>query len=540
MAKKKKKKPNNGKAGGNAKQSAAKAAAPKKPPAAEAKSDPTPKEDTTAAAEKSKSESDKTATANATDSRDTVMLPASLKNALRADYSQLLRIRNVQWVIVLAAVVGALLLGYYLSSIFVPLLVAIAIAYILNPLVVRLEKKGINRTRAVLLIFIGFIAVSAAVGSWFVASIVRDVQSMNQQASALLEDFRSNQDEWIASWNESAPESVHLDPKEDPFGRVIDIAIEKLAPSDSEAEPPAAASARADMATARSDLLSNFQRVDKNGDMVITRDEVSDSEFKRLDRDEDSKVTPEEWFIRFGATTPTEDGRTLAPATTKAAEGMYSIVSTSLVSFFTLVLFVVLVPIYTWYFMVGWEKVVERGRQYLPGNHRQRIVRILSEIDAMLKAFFRGRIVIVMIITVLTTATYLIFGVKYAVLLGLLGGFGVLVPYAAMVLSWIPALVLIGIDPEAGWGTLIGVSICFHSIQALEQFVLTPKLLGDAVELHPVTILIGVFVMFSLLGLFGALLAVPLTAIAKTLGREFLLPYFKSLAADNPKRTSAT
>ncbi|MCA8918181.1 MAG: AI-2E family transporter [Planctomycetes bacterium] len=538
MAKKKKKKGSGGNASNHAKKGGAKASTPaKKTPA---KPDPKPQPAVSTDLGAAKPEPDKRPTAKVSDSRDTVMLPATLKNALRADYSQLLRIRNVQWLIVLAAVIGALLLGYYLSSIFVPLLVAIAIAYILNPLVVRLEKKGVSRTRAVLLIFIGFIAVSAAVGSWFVASIVRDVQSMNQQASALLEDFRSNQDEWIASWNESTPDSVHLDPKEDPFGRVIDIAIEKLAPSDSTAEPPAAASARAEMATARSDLLSNFQRVDKNGDMVITRDEVTASEFGRLDRDKDAKVTPEEWFVRFGATAPTEDGRTLAPATTKAAEGMYSIVSTSLVSFFTLLLFVVLVPIYTWYFMVGWEKVVERGRQYLPGNHRERIVRILGEIDAMLKAFFRGRIVIVMIITVLTTATYLIFGVKYAVLLGLLGGFGVLVPYAAMVLSWVPALVLIGIDPEAGWGTLIGVTVCFHSIQALEQFVLTPKLLGDAVELHPVTILVGVFVMFSLLGLFGALLAVPLTAIAKTLGREFLLPYFKSLAAENKKRTSET
>ena len=97
------------------------------------------------------------------ESRDTVMLPATLKNALRADYSQLLRIRNVQWLIVIAAVVGALFLGYYLSAVFVPLLVAMAIAYILNPLVKGLEKRGVSRTRAVLLIFVAFLAASAAV-----------------------------------------------------------------------------------------------------------------------------------------------------------------------------------------------------------------------------------------------------------------------------------------------------------------------------------------------------------------------------------------
>jgi predicted PurR-regulated permease PerM len=60
------------------------------------------------------------------------------------------------------------------------------------------------------------------------------------------------------------------------------------------------------------------------------------------------------------------------------------------------------------------------------------------------------------------------------------------------------------------------------------------------VELHPVTLLVGVFVMASLFGLFGALLAVPLTAIAKTLGREFVLPYFKSLAAEKPKAVESS
>mgnify|MGYP002713219090 CR=1 FL=1 len=470
---------------------------------------------------------------------DTVMLPASLKNALRADYTQLLRIRNVQWLIVLAAVVGALLLGYYLSSVFVPLLVAMAIAYILNPLVVRLEKRGISRTRAVLLIFVLFIAISAAVGSWFVASIVRDVNAMSDQAGEVLADFRDNQDEWIASWNSSAPESLQLDPKEDPFGRVTEIAIEKLAPTNAKSEPPEAASARADMASARASLLANFQAVDANHDMVLTAEELDADEFQHLDRDNDKKVTPNEWFVRFGATAPVEDGRTLSPATTKAAEGVYSIVSSGLVSFYTLLLFIILVPIYTWYFMVGWEKVVSRGREFLPGNHKDRILKILREIDAMLKAFFRGRIVIVLIITVMTTTTYLLFGVKYAVLLGLLGGIGVLIPYAAMILSWVPALILMIISGDS-LVAILGMSLCYHGIQALEQFVLTPKLLGGAVELHPVTILVGVFVMFSLLGVFGALLAVPLTAIAKTLGREFLLPYFRSLAAVKNKPAAET
>lgn len=469
------------------------------------------------------------------ESTDTVMLPATLKQALKADYSQVLRMRNVQWLIVLGAVVGALLLGYYLSAVFVPLLVAMAVAYILDPLVQRLVKRGIKRSRAVLLIFIAFLAVGAAAGTWFTASVVSDVQSLSTQARGLWDDLRSNQEEWVASWNEMAPESMRLDEKEDTFSQAGQYIVDSLFPTESQVEAPEATQARAEMAAARADLLASFQAADKSSDLALDASEIGAANVKLMDKDGGGSVSPDEWFVAFGATPAKADSRTVSGAASSATSSVMNLVGTGLLGLLTLLMFVVLVPIYTWYFMVGWDKVIAKGREFLPGSHRPRIERILSEIDAMLKAFFRGRIVIVFIITVLTTALYLVFGVKYAVLLGLLGGLGILIPYAAMVLSWVPAMIVMGIDPETGVGAIIAMSVCFHAIQALEQFVLAPKLLGDAVELHAVTILVGVFVMASLFGLFGALLAVPLTAIAKTLGREFLLPYFKSLASEKPK-----
>jgi predicted PurR-regulated permease PerM len=266
--------------------------------------------------------------------------------------------------------------------------------------------------------------------------------------------------------------------------------------------------------------------------------EVGESEFKQMDKDENGEVSMNEWFVRFGATAPSADSRTLGAAAGSAAGSLKSIVGTGLTGLLTLLVFITLVPIYTWYFMVGFDKFAARVNDYLPGAHRPRITRILKEIDGMLRAFFRGRIVVVFIITTATTIVYLAFGVQYAVLLGLMSGLGVLIPYFSMIAGWIPALILMAIAGDS-LAAIIGMSVCFHAIQAAEQYVLTPKLLGDAVELHPVTILVGVFAMASLFGIFGALLAVPLTAIAKTLGREFLLPYFKSLAAEKPRTRDA-
>ncbi|MCB9893966.1 MAG: AI-2E family transporter [Planctomycetes bacterium] len=474
----------------------------------------------------------------ADESRDTVMLPAPLKQALKADYSQVLRMRNVQWLIVIGAVFGALLLGYYLSAVFVPLLVAMSLAYILDPLVQRLVKRGVKRTRAVLLIFIAFLAIGVAAGAWFAASVVSDVQSLSTQMRGLWDELKSNQSEWVASWNEMAPtNSMKLDEKEDTFGQAGQYVIDSLFPTESEVEAPEAARARAEMAGARADLLATFQTSDTKRDLVLDASEIGADNVKRMDSDGNGSVSTDEWFVAFGATPSSTSSRTISDTATSATSTVLGVVGTGLVGLLTLLMFVVLVPIYTWYFMVGWPKVIAKGREYLPGVHKPRIERILKEIDAMLKAFFRGRMVIVFIITVLTTVVYLAFGVQYAVLFGMLGGLGILIPYAAMVISWVPAMAIMAINGEPLWA-IIAMSACFHGIQALEQFVLAPKLLGDAVELHAVTILVGVFVMASLFGLFGALLAVPLTAIAKTLGREFLLPYFRSLAAEKPRAAS--
>ncbi len=471
--------------------------------------------------------------------RDTARLPRPLK-ALDADYGALLRMRNVRWLIVIAVIVAALWLGYHLSAVFVPLLVALATAYILNPLVVKLQKRGMSRPKAVLMIFLLFIASSAAIGTWMVSSVVADVRNLSDKGQEILNDLKENQDEWVASWNEAVPEKLRLDPNDDNFGKVVDEVGERFFPTKSSAEEPAAAQARAQMVTARAELLSGFQRLDRNGDFLLQKDEIGSAELTAMDTGKDGTVSADEWFARFGATAPKADGRTVSDGVVSSADRIVSVVGSGLSGLFTALLFITLVPIYTWYFMVGFDKFVDTVRGYLPGSQRPRIERILKEIDTMLRAFFRGRIVVVGIISVATTIVYLAFGIQYAVLLGLMSGLGVLIPYFSMVAGWIPAIIVCLVTKEEPWGAIIGMSIGFHVIQALEQYVLTPKLLGDAVELHPVTLLVGVFVMASLFGLFGALLAVPLTAIAKTLGREFVLPYFKSLAAEKPKAVESS
>ena len=459
-------------------------------------------------------------------------LPAPLR-LLDADYSRVLRMRNVRWLIVIGATVGALWLGAYLSVVFVPLLVALGIAYILNPLVVRLQKRGVSRTRAVLLIFLAFIAISISAGVWFATSIVRDVSGINTEAVKLLEEFTENQEAWKDAIRE-LPGGESVADKFD-LRAAGTMLLQSVAPQSSALESPEQQQARASMAASRAALLAEFRVLDRDANLRLDAREIPPPELAAMDGGEkDGTVDLSEWFARFGLPESRAEGRAIAPEALAAGEETLGWLGGALLTLLTIVLFILLVPIYTWYFMVGYDAVVAKGREYLPGAHRERLLRIAREIDSMMRAFFRGRIIVMLIVTVVTVAVYFIFGVKYAVLLGLLAGVGVLIPYFSIVASWVPALILMAVAGD-GWGAIVGMSVCFHVIQAIEQYVLTPRLLGNAVELHPVTLLVGVFVMASLLGVFGALLAVPLTAIARTLGREFLLPYFKGLAEEKPR-----
>ncbi|MHC4841234.1 MAG: AI-2E family transporter [Planctomycetota bacterium] len=464
--------------------------------------------------------------------RQTKTLPRAVK-ALDVDYSQVLGMRNVRWLIVILAVVGAIIFGWWLSEIFIPLLAAVGIAYILNPAVERIQRRGVSRPRAVIWIFLCLLVGMIAFGSWFAASVVKDVRNMSTQLGDLFTDAEENSDEWIARYNNNVPEFVRIEGDDLNAGVVIDVAREKFIPHESDVESAGETQARASLASARAELLKSFQVLDANHNLKLDSDEIDKAELTEMDANTDGMVSTSEWFARFGVVESAKNDRTIAPEAKSSIDTIFGFLKSGVAGIFTLLLFLTLVPIYTWYFMVGFDDATARLKTFLPGRHRDRIVRILGEIDDMMKAFFRGRIVVVLIVSIMSTIVFLIFDVQYAFLLGAMSGLGILIPLFAFVAGLAPAIILMLIAGDSS-GAIIGMSLAFMAIQGFEQYVLTPKLLGDAVELHPVTLLVGVFVMGSLFGVFGALLAVPLTAIAKTLGREFLLPYFKHLAEEKP------
>ena len=190
---------------------------------------------------------------------------------------------------------------------------------------------------------------------------------------------------------------------------------------------------------------------------------------------------------------------------------------------------VILVFVYTFFFLLGLHPFYERVKGYLPGRHRDEILRILGRLDKAYSSFFRGRLIVALTSGVLTSIGLWIVGIPFWLLIGM--GVGVLgiVPFVGVLVGLIPALLLGALT--GGWGMVIGVLAVFAVVQLVEP-VLTPLVLAHGVKLHPITILIGLLVGAKVFGMFGAVVAVPLVSTAKILSEEFLLPPLRELAEE--------
>ena len=196
--------------------------------------------------------------------------------------------------------------------------------------------------------------------------------------------------------------------------------------------------------------------------------------------------------------------------------------------------FIVLLPIYTYFLLFELERIHAFVRRYLPRRDRARMSMVGRKIGAVLSNFFRGRLLICLLKGVLISFGLGVLGVKYALLLGMGAGFMALVPFAGPLLSFLLAFVLALQQGEldlvgAAWRT----GLVFAVAEVVEGYVLIPKILGESLGLHPVVVLLSVFVGGAAFGMFGVLIALPVAASLVILFREFVLPALARFADED-------
>jgi predicted PurR-regulated permease PerM len=184
-----------------------------------------------------------------------------------------------------------------------------------------------------------------------------------------------------------------------------------------------------------------------------------------------------------------------------------------------------LIPIYAFYFLLEKHGINEQWRDYLPvqdSKFKDEAVFVINSINEYIVAFFRGQVLVAMCDGVLYTIGFILIGLPYALLLGVLATCLTIIPFLGAITTCVLALA-ISIVAFGDWQHPALVLAVFAVVQTLEGFVIQPKIMGDRVGLHPVTIIVALMVGTTLLGgILGGILAIPLAAVLRVLLARYI------------------
>jgi len=190
----------------------------------------------------------------------------------------------------------------------------------------------------------------------------------------------------------------------------------------------------------------------------------------------------------------------------------------------SLVSYVFLTPILVFYLLRDWRRIESRLGELVPGPYRDRVLSFASEYDRLLARYLRGQLLAAGIVGTLTWLGFLVAGFPYALLLGVVAGIFNIIPYMGLVASLIPALIIAIFSASPGIA-LLKILVVFAVVQALDSSVIGPRVVGEAVGLHPVWVLLALAVSGYFFGFVGLLIAVPLAVLVKLVLRRALDRY---------------
>lgn len=422
--------------------------------------------------------------------------------------------KNALWTAVTAlsiTVVGALFVGLiylvtqviaFLQPILIPFAVAGVLAYLLEPMVVWLEGRKMTRQKAVLIVFASFTLVIGGLIAWIAPQVGDQASNIASRLPAYTEKARSSFSKFATNFQKRTGITLlpQADLKSDSTGKK---AGEETPPASMEAQP------RAENAPS-TELLGSEQEADPgDGEQDV---------FSGLDL---QAFLSGEWM------------KTTFPT---LAKNTFNVVKSSVGGFlgvFGFLIGFIIVPLYLYYFLMESVHIKEKWSDYLPlraSEFKDEVVECLTEINSYLIAFFRGQLFVSFINGIATGLGLMVVGLDFGLLIGLFLCVAGIIPYLGIALCWIPAVIIAAVQggsalipAEPWWVMPLVVTGVFAIVQQIDGFFITPRVVGEAVGLHPMTVIASVLVWGLLLGgLLGAILAVPLTASVKVLFQRYI------------------
>lgn len=193
-------------------------------------------------------------------------------------------------------------------------------------------------------------------------------------------------------------------------------------------------------------------------------------------------------------------------------EGLASRIAELLVGFLSRLVDLVLAPFLAYYILKDADLLAKASISWLPTQARKDLLELAQRVNKVVGRFIRGQLIVSLIVGGLVACGLSLLGVRYALFLGLLAGLFDIIPYFGPILGAVPALILALLRSPL---TALWTLLVFVAVQQLEGNVLSPKIVGEQVGLHPLTVIFSILAGGELLGIAGMLLAVPAAATVK-------------------------
>ena len=190
-------------------------------------------------------------------------------------------------------------------------------------------------------------------------------------------------------------------------------------------------------------------------------------------------------------------------------------------------------PVYFAFFLLAdspGKLEIQRFLPFFKEETRNDVAYLVNQFVEIVVAFFRGQLIVAFLQGMLFAVGFSLVGLKYGFIIGMVLGFLNIIPYLGSIVGLATALPLAYLQGGGGLGTVALVILVFAVVQAIEAYVLTPKIMGDRTGLHPMVIIVAILFWGSALGgITGMILAIPLTAFLVVFWRLAREKYVKEL-----------
>ncbi|MDG1498456.1 MAG: AI-2E family transporter [Planctomycetota bacterium] len=384
------------------------------------------------------------------------------------------------------AALGFLFLWFVWSirSVVNPLLLGYLTAFILHPMVSKLEGKGMSRGRAVTTVF----------AAWFLGGVVV-FGGLISQGSAL----------------------------------VIEIVNDEAL----------AGEIRAEVQVAREKVLDvtgfELPQIALGDIYEMVRARITEA----VGMGEDGQVPSAEGVEVVPTNDPGAGIKGVATnVSLRAASGLGDALRRFLGSLLGIGGMIFLVPLYAYYLLFELGSMHSSMKRYLPKRDREKLANVGRQIGAMLAAFFRGRLLVCLLKGAILTVGLLIADIEYAFLFGMTGGLLSLIPIVGPLIGFLIAAVLTVASPEHSMlSALLRTGVVFGVGELIEGYILMPKIIGDSLRMNEVEVLFYLMAGGAALGMLGVLIALPLAAAIKIVMSNIVLPALRDFSDELDEAT---